>query len=128
MRGKTVAHAVVCGVVGVTPAYAGKSMSQRSLPLLYLGSPPRMRGKVRLLRPEVHELGITPAYAGKRDTSELKYVRDEDHPRVCGEKRLYSLPCHQKWGSPPHMRGKVNLRAQVWPLDGITPAYAGKSL
>ena len=52
----------------------------------------------------------------------------EDHPRVCGEKRLYSLPCHQKWGSPPHMRGKVNLRAQVWPLDGITPAYAGKSL
>ena len=28
---------------------------------------------------------ITPAYAGKRTPEEYSYIKNEDHPRVCGE-------------------------------------------
>ena len=65
MRGKAPAGAVVTGVVWITPAYAGKSLTTMNEGDLVPGSPPRMRGKV------VHALGyrllkgITPAYAGK---------------------------------------------------------------
>ena len=90
----------------ITPAYAGKRLAcndnaplVRDHPRVYgekrrpmhhshtlPGSPPRMRGKVRLLRPEVHELGITPAYAGKRASCKIVHNKTPDHPRVCGEK------------------------------------------
>ena len=30
--------------------------------------------------------GITPAYAGKRLLEALEKIRNQDHPRVCGEK------------------------------------------
>ena len=51
----------------------------------------------------------------------------KDHPRVCGEKMLIKGKRGYDMGSPPRMRGKVNFPAQVRPLNGITPAYAGKS-
>ena len=52
--------------------------------------------------------GITPAYAGKR---------------ASGQKRFPS-----RLGSPPRMRGKAVCGIHVVQVDGITPAYAGKSL
>ena len=55
------------------------------------------------------------------------YGFDEDHPRVCGEKRM-AHPClHLRSGSPPRMRGKVQKSQAVVLVKGITPAYAGKS-
>ena len=91
------------------------------------GSPLRMRGKVRLLRPEVHELGITPAYAGKRRCVPGRSRAVRDYPRVCGEKRLYTASALLMSGSPPRMRGKGALYMRPVPRPGITPAYAGKS-
>ena len=73
---------------------------------LCVGSPPRMRGKVRLLSARLNNLGITPAYAGKRRYFSPASFLAQDHPRVCGEK---SRPLA---GSRPSLR--------------ITPAYAGK--
>ena len=51
---------------------------------------------------------ITPAYAGKSCVLRAVVVRQQDHPRLCGEKD----------GEP------VELYSEI----GITPAYAGKSL
>ena len=86
MRGKAVDCPFSLPLVGITPAYAGKSVHRSGLhrtegdhprvcgekiyPLLAiaspLGSPPRVRGKVcDLTIIRVHH-GITPAYAGKR--------------------------------------------------------------
>ena len=86
MRGKA-GQLLRCVIVrGITPAYAGKSLT---IPNLYTrnrdhprvcgekqgtgsdftllsGSPPRMRGKGRNLRHDLSHDGITPAYAGKR--------------------------------------------------------------
>ena len=33
-------------------------------------------------------------------------TRDEDHPRVCGEKLDASTLCAKRLGSPPRVRGK----------------------
>ena len=51
------------------------------------GSPPRVRGKVRLERRSVVYARITPACAGKRPLPTTPTRNTRDHPRVCGEKR-----------------------------------------
>ena len=92
------------------------------------GSPPRMRGKVARNELRALQYGITPAYAGKR-AKPSDYLRpDEDHPRICGEKKPYKRMGRFAVGSPPHMRGKVARKFVPPTSPGITPAYAGKSL
>ena len=106
MRGKGGDRAVPAKILGITPAYAGKSTlkrrrrpvsrdhprvcgekweSPRSI-LFGMGSPPRMRGKVFVTYPATYLYGITPAYAGKSTWERWKTLTKQDHPRVCGEK------------------------------------------
>ena len=53
--------------------------------------------------------------------------REEDHPRVCGEKVLASIAAMSVAGSPPRVRGKVALHLTLSQGQRITPACAGKS-
>ena len=128
MRGKVVGNVEPCGAVGITPAYAGKSLPGVGFPPLYedhprvcgekalggmesnpaRGSPPRMRGKDvdDLFQPSL--IGITPAYAGKSAVHLLTMLCHRDHPRVCGEKFGVTVEQGGAWR--------------------ITPAYAGKRL
>ena len=147
MRGKVTIAGYEVDVKGITPAYAGKRLclSLSFAPLwdhprvcgekftcgtvcsYWSGSPPRMRGKV--MRKEILRIihGITPAYAGKREGPKNAQSKVGDHPRVCGEKCIPLTRGHGRQGSPPRMRGKVQLGEidlqDIW----ITPAYAGKS-
>ncbi len=86
-----------------------------------------MRGKaieqVRVLQ----DLGITPAYAGKSQYLTFGVPLLEDHPRLCGEKRVHPPEDFRQMGSPPPMRGKGEFVMPVISCKGITPAYAGKS-
>ena len=86
MRGKACTSSHRLCLYGITPAYAGKSVADRadaqggrdhprvcgektrasSMSQTLLGSPPRMRGKVRCYSGRLEPHGITPAYAGKR--------------------------------------------------------------
>ena len=50
------------------------------------------------------------------------------NPRVCGEKYDCSGQKFTNWGSPPRMRGKAFFEAMLNLNQGITHAYAGKSL
>ena len=111
----------------ITPAYAGKSEIDYGSELSNLGSPPPMRGKVRLLYHRGEFFRITPAYAGKRETLSCAAGLREDHPRLCGEKSRYSVTLWITAGSPPPMRGKVINHDRFLFAGGITPAYAGKS-
>ena len=108
MRGKVHSFGNVKDQVGITPAYAGKSLwtktngtagtdhprlcgeklSNAVSSLLALGSPPPMRGKGSESLRIPLESRITPAYAGKRGTGEGVALDDRDHPRLCGEKFL----------------------------------------
>ena len=131
----------------ITPAYAGKRRSDWIIRSIYwdhpracgekteeqkeraeyLGSPPRVRGKDQACSRWRYPDGITPAYAGKSLSVPTHGSRPGDHPCVCGEKlaRLYSsVPVP---GSPPRVRGKVEIDARKFNEAGITPACAGKS-
>ena len=127
MRGKAQAEQVRRFLNGITPAYAGKrTKSSRCPPRMWdhprvcgeknlcilrrveiPGSPPRMRGKAPTKTGCSCPGGITPAYAGKRTLFCLAGRRNRDHPRVCGEKSMYSGVFYERYR--------------------ITPAYAGKS-
>ena len=85
-----------------------------------------MRGKVAGNLEQGRVVGITPACAGKRHTALLSTGQNEDHPRVCGEKRPSRWKICRQLGSPPRMRGKVVHRPGRRLRLGITPAYAGK--
>ena len=148
MRGKVLRFFCPERLVGITPAYAGKSLwpsgnvrDRRDHPRVCgekalfpvgvpsaLGSPPRMRGKV-CGHPVTSVIGgITPAYAGKSQTYCFRSFLPGDHPRVCGEKSSLFKTAALSTGSPPRMRGKAALVSLPFVLGGITPAYAGKSL
>ena len=91
-----------------------------------LGSPPPMRGKAGQPSKRIDGAGITPAYAGKSYNSVADTYHPQDHPRLCGEKRLQKQLLYNYQGSPPPMRGK-DLSATISRQENrITPAYAGK--
>ena len=66
MRGKDDEGRLKLRHVGITPAYAGKSLSLWAEFGSRVGSPPRMRGKAGYWVKDAQGRGITPAYAGKR--------------------------------------------------------------
>ena len=87
-----------------------------------------MRGKECIDAMTETQGGITPAYAGKRRRSQNKGSYEWDHPRLCGEKRALDAIEGMLTGSPPPMRGKESMFAGNQGKEGITPAYAGKSV
>ena len=91
-----------------------------------MGSPPRMRGRVKVTVCQRFRAGITPAYAGKRSVKDLGAGGLWDHPRVCGEEVACECGNGYPLGSPPRMRGRVPNTCVTTTCCGITPAYAGK--
>ena len=86
-----------------------------------------MRGKVLHFVQSSQRNRITPAYAGKSSGNGNTDSRRQDHPRLCGEKDFDVLHIPGMGGSPPPMRGKVEVMQIMTDLTRITPAYAGKS-
>ena len=147
MRGKDMTTKSEISIMGITPAYAGKSAKNKNFayfsgdhPRLcgekirhiystkqQIGSPPPMRGKEGKLSPYFYDAGITPAYAGKRAEVLVGLIHIRDHPRLCGEKDADDISNYYLKGSPPPMRGKVVDIVYQLQQEGITPAYAGKS-
>ena len=108
MRGKAQQSVSTIQQVGITPAYAGKSLrcglvfcsrwdhprvcGEKGLTFHQMlrptGSPPRMRGKDFSHLDDIGQDRITPAYAGKSRKMLSASCHGWDHPRVCGEKRI----------------------------------------
>ena len=146
MRGKGAGGAGAAAAAGITPAYAGKRPAEieeifgggdhpricGEKVVLFddetkeIGSPPHMRGKAAQAALPYLDTRITPAYAGKRRHQTVRRQKNEDHPRICGEKYSRYIFRMVSSGSPPHMRGKGLRIVRVSALPGITPAYAGK--
>ena len=92
--------------LGITPAWAGKRASWSLMPsserdhprvggekssgssdtISVEGSPPRGRGKDRVVQKRLRAVGITPAWAGKSPDRLPPFEFTGDHPRVGGEK------------------------------------------
>ena len=93
-----------------------------------LGSPPQVRGKLVPTPDTQLEKRITPAGAGKTFRLSPAKIAAEDHPRRCGENIHISADFFAHIGSPPQVRGKLALIANLPQIIGITPAGAGKTL
>ena len=146
-RGKVAVLQVAAVLMGITPAWAGKSLTTKAFvgisadhprvggeklgmeaaPVLQEGSPPRGRGKGGRRGNRGRGAGITPAWAGKRTAFPCRCLRTWDHPRVGGEKPSFRQARSCRSGSPPRGRGKDRRRSGTVPPARITPAWAGKS-
>ena len=146
MRGKGNRRRTRRGILGITPAYAGKrkwschttkvrgdhprvcgeKTTANPQATDHWGSPPRVRGKVRRGHLQHAAHGITPAYAGKRPLTVCWRWQKRDHPRVCGEKMSTSTPLSGSRGSPPRVRGKSGFCQRSILHLGSPPRMRGK--
>ena len=110
------------------PRVCGENDRERILCEPHIGSPPRVRGKPRGRTLPVVQTRITPACAGKTAKGAAGSRFQADHPRVCGENSMASVPPICDAGSPPRVRGKHNCRDLLFLRPRITPACAGKTL
>ena len=148
MRGKEIDCIGLIVRVRITPAHAGKRNQKmkdwraavdhpracgekgdvQGRRCWVWGSPPRMRGKAKIIQQRGARLGITTAHAGKSRRCPPARSDGWDHPRACGEKSTTCMLYVCTAGSPPRMRGKVHDKPVFDRQSGITPAHAGKRL
>ena len=89
------------------------------------GSPPRVRGTVRIFTSRYNALRITPARAGNSLVFPRCRTTGEDHPRACGEQGTGGMYLYRVIGSPPRVRGTVVSLYSYPNSPRITPARAG---
>ena len=106
MRGKVPEFPLVISIARITPAYAGKSKIIKSVTIC---------------------IRDHPRLCGEKYREALSSNDDAGSPRLCGEKETIKVGQVTGTGSPPPMRGKVDLFSAGMRLIRITPAYAGKS-
>ena len=85
----------------------GKNTLKLYLILYCVGSPPRVREKLKKDWSDKWDNGITPACAGK--TLKCNWVCQPvwDHPRVCGKNNIIPNVNTVVLGSPPRVREKL---------------------
>ena len=123
--GTTLFHDAVDLFAEDHPRVCGDYFHTYAPDMVKLGSPPRVRGLLRLKRNGFVCLGITPACAGTTLICMEYNTLDANHPRVCGDYPLELLRHASGRGSPPRVRGLQAHDALEHGQDGITPACAG---
>ena len=126
--GKSGPHIHQRSIIWDHPRMGGEKKSRPTATQSRTGSPPHGRGKVCARIRIAPVRGITPAWAGKRHLRRRTAWNRRDHPRVGGEKRALFGELVYPLGSPPRRRGKDGNEVQLIAAEGITPAWAGKSL
>ncbi len=111
--------------IGDHPRVCGEQIAFITLVIVFLGSPPRVRGTVYKLKPAIYSLRITPACAGNRTITTVIMSTSSDHPRVCGEQEYGRRKWRSVLGSPPRVRGTAIMRRYGREFVRITPACAG---
>ena len=109
------------------PRRCGENRYQHGNIVDLLGSPPQVRGKRTCVITHGAGHRITPAGAGKTRNHRKNRGKTQDHPRRCGENWANSKYTTSLTGSPPQVRGKLNLAPEGTVNLRITPAGAGKT-
>ena len=146
-RGKRLRDLQALPVIGLIPAWAGKTPWTASLsiwqpahprvggenpptaprPARRLGSSPRGRGKLAHHGPAHGRDRLIPAWAGKTDSAPASRPFSWAHPRVGGENIECRPECDADDGSSPRGRGKQGELAGTTVGGGLIPAWAGKT-
>ena len=94
---------------------------------LVAGTSPRMRGKRFGGGLRATSSRNIPAYAGKTAHHSAGWECRAEHPRVCGENRIFNTESQFENGTSPRMRGKLcGVPPPETKMRNI-PAYAGKT-
>ena len=109
------------------PRTCGEHMKLYSLWLIFVGSPPHLRGALFARVEQAEQARITPAPAGSTDVLYQPDKRLQDHPRTCGEHCEPSTKWAASVGSPPHLRGAPYSGNSLLNNSRITPAPAGST-
>ena len=126
-RGKRFPGGELATMVGLIPAWAGKTLSAWLQMVSGLGSSPRGRGKPDSVAELAQRIGLIPAWAGKTRRGRGCAPGLQAHPRVGGENRRSSVGLPPRSGSSPRGRGKRADATIVYPEWGLIPAWAGKT-
>ena len=105
----------------------GENTAGQSFRPLYLGSSPRVRGKLPSNHWAAKSRGLIPACAGKTYFARWSYSYGPAHPRVCGENFTGNLTSQSIEGSSPRVRGKRPGRTGRPGRNRLIPACAGKT-
>ena len=127
VRGKRRGYTYSLHQKRITPAGAGKTVTDTYHPHIPAGSPPQVRGKQAAESCQAAMLRITPAGAGKTFRIPLAVRPSKDHPRRCGENLSAIFRAAPDLGSPPQVRGKQRDYDGGRRKRRITPAGAGKT-
>ena len=87
------------------PRVCGEHLIAGLVAALVWGSSPRVRGTPPMALRPFCSPGIIPACAGNTMVRRLWRVTLRDHPRVCGEHRLFGAVSWRFQGSSPRVRG-----------------------
>ena len=112
--------------IGSSPRVRGKVTETSTPRTRGAGSSPRVRGKDAPTVANRQSTGIIPAGAGKSMVALPGRDRRPDHPRGCGEKCARRKPLLGLRGSSPRVRGKADTALLGPGGKGIIPAGAGK--
>ena len=125
--GKTTALGSRLTGAGAHPRACGENSSPSRMPLIVMGSSPRMRGKPLVRTLSGMPRGLIPAHAGKTTLNGSPAFVSWAHPRACGENPVYDLLRFQVKGSSPRMRGKHHALPFGYSSERLIPAHAGKT-
>ena len=109
------------------PRVCGEQCDLLCLVLALSGSSPRVRGAAIAYGCTRLHTRIIPACAGSRESFLILTLWTRDHPRVCGEQRIFLTDARQRTGSSPRVRGAVLCVGYLFDKSGIIPACAGSS-
>ena len=146
-RGKRRLRRKAPKLLGLIPAHAGKTVSQklkqmrfwahprsrgentrprRAVPI-HVGSSPLTRGKRAWDWCEDGDAGLIPAHAGKTRDSRAMWPGPRAHPRSRGENWIAASRSWCPRGSSPLTRGKPFSFLFTIATRGLIPAHAGKT-
>ena len=109
------------------PRACGANVVGSKTVVKFVGSSPRVRGKLRGDHFGFLADRIIPARAGQTHPAGRKRAQVPDHPRACGANRLISVAAVCLAGSSPRVRGKRGRSISTTMDIRIIPARAGQT-
>ena len=103
--------------------HSGPKPAPKGMP----GSSPHVRGAHSLYLRQLFADGIIPACAGSTRRRHGSHRHPADHPRMCGEHKIWIPARVSPSGSSPHVRGARRIIPAPPRRRGIIPACAGST-
>ena len=126
--GKTEFHDAFAFCVWAHPRVGGENLSSHRQSVGAEGSSPRGRGKPTAPAGCFRGPRLIPAWAGKTPPKKPPWTSTWTHPRVGGENLDYRERAGDDAGSSPRGRGKLTEQARKKETARLIPAWAGKTI